>query len=138
MALVLADSGAVDILTKYFNTTGNNLTVKLYVTPHTPTDTDTYLSYVEAAGGGYTAGTMTAGSHVVSIKNNIAQAQYPVLSFVFTGPLTTNSTIYGYYVVNGSGTLIYAESLVQSFTPLNNNDTLQLTLKFQMSKGTPT
>lgn len=141
MALVLADIGADEFLKVYFNDDrpagGNDLTLKLFATNTTPADTDTAGTYTEANGGGYSAKTLTNGSWTVSTGNDPSDAVYAEQTFTFTGPLTTNTTIYGYFVVDADGTLVWAEKFATSFTPTNNGDQLKLTPKFQLSKGTP-
>ena len=142
MALVLSDIGADEFLKVYFNndrpTGGNDLTLRLFATDVTPADTHTAASYTEAAGGGYSAATLTCGSWTVTVGNDPSDAVYAQVTFTFTGTLTTNPSIYGYYVVDADGTLIYAEKLSAPFTPANNGDQIKITPKFQMSKGTPT
>lgn len=142
MALVLTDTGAIQILTKYFQNTlpagGNNLTLKLFVNNITPGDTDTAGTYTEAAGGGYAVKTLTAANFSISAVSNIIQAAYTAQTFTFTGALTTNPTIYGYFVVDADGVLIYAEKASAAYTPANNGDAFTMTPVFQLSKGTPT
>jgi len=141
MALVLADVGADIILEGFFNDSwavgGRNLTLKLFVLDVTPADTDTAGTYTEAVGGGYAAKTLTNGSWTVTVGNDPSDAVYAEQTWTFTGPLTTNPTIYGYYVVDADGVLVWAEKLAASFTPVNNGDQLKVTPKFQVSKGTP-
>lgn len=141
MALTLADIGADAILKAYFNNAwaagGKNLTLKLFATNVTPADTNNAASFVEAAGGGYAAITLTNGSWIVTPANDPSDAVYAVQTFTFTGALTTNPTIYGYFVVDADGVLIWAELLAAPFTPANNGDNVQVTPKFQLSKGTP-
>jgi hypothetical protein len=141
MALVLADVGAAQALKAYFNNAwaagGKNLTLKLFATNVTPTDASTAASFTEAAGGGYAAKTLTNGSWTESNVGGIEQVAYAQQTFTFTGTLTTNPNIYGYYVVDADNVLIFAETLTAMFTPANNGDTLSITPKFQMSKGTP-
>ena len=142
MALILADVGADEILKTYFNNSrpagGNNLTLKLYATNVTPLDTSTAGSFTEAAGGGYAAKTLTNGSWTVTPGNDPSDAVYAEQTFTFTGALTTNPVVYGYYIVDADGTLIYAELLPAPFTPAVNGDQLKITPKFQLSKGVPT
>ncbi|HLC17492.1 MAG TPA: hypothetical protein VJM57_00565 [Thermodesulfobacteriota bacterium] len=141
MALTLMDIGADEILKTYFNNArpagGNNLTIKLFTNNVTPADTDTAGTYTEATGGGYAAKTITNGSWTVTVGNDPSDAAYAQQTWTFTGALTTNPTIYGYYVVDADGTLLWAEKLAASFTPANNGDELKITPKFQLSKGTP-
>src|SRR3990172_11252237 len=141
MALTLMDIGADEILKTYFNNArpagGNNLTIKLFTNNVTPADTDTAGTYTEATGGGYAAKTITNGSWTGTVGNDPSDAAYAQQNSTFTGALTTNPTIYGYYVVDADGTLLWAEKLAASFTPANNGDELKITPKFQLSKGTP-
>ena len=137
MAIVLADVGAAKILTDYFITSGVNLTLKLFVTNVTPADTDVAGTYTVAVGGGYADKVLAAASWVQSSIGSIEQVAYAAQTFTFTGALTTNTTIYGYYVLDAAGVLIYAEAGTP-FTPANNGDTYTVTPKFQLSKGTPT
>ena len=140
-ALVLQDVGADQILKSYFNKTqpsgGNNLTLKLYCTNVTPVDTHTAGSYTACTGGGYADKTLTAGSWTVTVGNDPSDAVYAAQTYTFTGALTTNGTIYGYYVVDADGVLIWAELLGSTFTPANSGDNVVITPKFQLSKGTP-
>jgi hypothetical protein len=140
-ALTLMDIGADEFLKVYFNddrpTGGNNLTLKLFCTDVTPADTNTAGTYTECTGGGYASKTLTNGSWTVSTGNDPSDAVYAEQTFTFTGVLTTNTTIYGYFVVDADGTLIWAEKLGSTFTPANNGDNVKITPKFQLSKGTP-
>jgi len=141
MALTLVDVGADEILKTYFNNTrpagGNNHTLKLFATDVTPVDTHTAGSYTEAAGGGYASKTLTNGSWTVTTGNDPSDATYAQQTITFTGALTTNPNVYGYFVVDADGVLIYAEKLTAPFTPANNGDNIKITPKFQLSKGTP-
>jgi hypothetical protein len=139
MALVLADVGADLILGTFFNSTAQqNLKLKLYATDVTPADTDTHASYTEATGGDYAAKTLTNNSWTITSGNDPSDAVYAEQTWTFTGALTTNGTIYGYYVTNNAeNVLVYAERFASTFTPANNGDQLKLTPKFQLSKGTP-
>ena len=141
MALVLVDVGADCLLKTYFNNTrpsgGNNLTLKLNVNNQTPADTHTSSDYTVATGGGYVDKTLTNGSWTVTVANDPSDAVYAEQTWTFTGALTTNPTIYGYFIVDADGVLIWAEKLSASFTPANNGDQLKITPVFQMSKGTP-
>jgi hypothetical protein len=139
MALVLTDLGADELLKIIFNndraTAGNNLTMRLFVNNVTPAQTG--VSYTEAVGGGYASQTLTMGSWTVTVGNDPSDAVYAQLTFSFTGPLTTNTTIYGYYVTDADGVVIYAEKFTTSFTPADPGDNVKITPKFQMSSGTP-
>jgi len=136
MAGVLADVGATDILTAYAAAT--TITLRLFATNVTPTDASTNASFTEAAGGGYAAKTLTAGSWTIGDDGGgIKQMAYAQQTFTFTGALTTNGTVYGYELLNGT-TLIGAELLATPFTPASNGDQLKITPVIKLSKGTPT
>lgn len=142
MADMLANTGAVDILNAFFNNvfpTSKNLTLRLFTNNHSPASADTAASYTEAAGGGYAAITLTNGSWVQSLTNSIEQVAYAQQTFGFTGALTTNPIVYGYYITDGSASpaLVAAGLLLAPFTPANNGDQIQVTPVIQLSHGTP-
>ena len=143
MAMVLMDTGATQIANSYFKKTnpaaGNNLTLKLFVNDITPADDDVIGDYTEASGGGYAAKTLTASEFTTSTVGGIVQCAYNTQqSFVFTGALTTNPTIYGAYIVDADGVLICAEKAAASYTPTANGHMYVVDVVVQISKGTPT
>lgn len=142
MALILADVGADCFLKGFFNnswpTGGRNMTLRLFVNNVTPVDTHTTANYTEAAGGSYATKTLSNGSWTVTPANDPSDAVYAAQTWTFTGALTTNPIIYGYYVTDADGVLQWAELLTAPFQPANNGDQLTITPKFAMSKGTPT
>ena len=142
MSLVLADVGAAMQLKAIFNNVwpagGKNLTLKLYTNNYTPLDSSTAGNFTEATGGGYAAKTLANGSWTQSNVGGIEQVLYALQSFIFTGALTGNPAIYGYFVVDADGVLVWAELIAAPFTPANNGDHLDITPKYQASKGTPT
>lgn len=141
MALILTDAGATQIARSFFNkvnpTAGNDLTLKLFVNNVTPVDTHTAANYTEAEGGGYAAKTLTAASFTVSTVNNIVQAAYELQQFAFTGALTTNTTVYGAYIVDADGVLICADRAPASYVPAAGS-IFAVAPIIQISKGTPT
>lgn len=142
MALILSDVGADAFLKARFNNTwpvaDKNLHLKLFVNDiGTITDTTAVGDFVEAVGGGYAEKVLLSGSWVIDPSHDPSDAIYEEQAFVFTGPLTTNPNIYGYYVVDSDGVLQWSEE-IPPFSPVSNGDQLAITLKFQLSKGTPT
>lgn len=147
-AQMFANTGAAAMLAAYFNNSfpsNKNLTLKLFTNNRTPASTDTASSYTEAAGGGYAAITLANGSWTVSLQNGIEQAAYAQQTFTFTGQLTTNPAIYGFFIVDGNSNLITAQLFTLAdgvtanpFTPANNGDQLLVTPLVQLSHGTPT
>ena len=141
MGLILADVGADCFLKARFNNTwpsDKNLYLKLYTNNITLTDALTAASFTIATGGGYADKTLTCGSWTITPANDPSDAVYAIQTFTFTGALSTNPTIYGYIVVDGDGVYQWGEALDAPYTPASNGDVLNITPKFQMSKGTPT
>jgi hypothetical protein len=136
--LVLLDVGADEILKTYFNNYrpggGNNLTLRLFANNVTPAQAG--ISYTEAAGGGYAEITLTNGSWTITTGNDPSDAIYAQQTWTFTGALTTNLNVYGYYVTDAAGTIIYAELFAGYITP-GNGTVIKVTPKFQLSSGTP-
>lgn len=135
MTLVAADVGELDELTAEF-AAGRDMTLILFTNDVTPTNASINTTFTVAAGGGYATKTLTGGSWTVSSVGGIPTAAYAAQTFTFTGPLTTNTTVYGYAVLRGT-TLKWAERLAAPVTPANNNDTITVTPRKQQSTGTP-
>jgi hypothetical protein len=127
MTILVPNTGEVIALSLLVNKTApENLVYRLFATNVTPAETDTAGSYTEAAGGGYAAITTTGANWTVT-GGAPSTAAYAQQTYTFTGPLTTNATIYGYYVTQAtSGTLVLAETFT-SFTPAANGDNIKLT-----------
>lgn len=107
-------------------TTVRDLIYRLFATNVTPAETDTAGSYTEAAGGGYASKTLTGASWTVT-NGAPTDAAFAQQTWTFTGVLTTNPTVYGYYVTRVTDAdLVIAETFT-SFTPTNNGDQILLT-----------
>lgn len=142
MPLILADVGAGVILKGYFNRAfpiaSDSLSLRLYTEDVTIDDTNTASTFIEAVEGGYVAIELLRGAWTIDDSTNPPQAVYAVKTFTFTGPLTGNPIVYGFFVVDADGVLIWAEKLDEPFQPTENGDMLHITPVFQMSKGIPT
>jgi hypothetical protein len=128
MPLVLVNNGEVVALSLLVNkvTTTRDLVLRLFATNVTPAETDTAGTYTEATGGGYANKTLTGASWTVT-GGAPSTASYAQQDYTFTGPLTTNGTVYGYYMTRVTDLdLILAETFT-SFTPTNNGDKILLT-----------
>jgi hypothetical protein len=136
MAIVLADTGANAILVAAFN--AQNLSLRLFVNNVTPTDASTPATFTEASGGGYAAKTLTGGSWTGSNVGGIEQVAYALQTWTFSAALSGNATIYGYYVTNAAGTVLWYADAQTPFTPTaSGSDQYALTPAVQLSKGTP-
>jgi hypothetical protein len=141
MTINVPDEGARSFLENSLNGAfpagGVNLTLKLFCNNISLSDSDTAATFVEATGGDYAAKTLVAGDWVDSVTGGIAQAAYPMQTFTFTGPLTTNTIIYGYYVVDDDNTLKFADLFTEGIEPIDNGNYINITVIFQGSKGGP-
>lgn len=141
MALVLADVGADALLAIILNDTrpggGNDFTLKLYTNNVTPGVTAVAGTFTEADGGGYTAKTLTCSAWTITASDDPPQGSYAQQTWTFDGELSATATIYGYYVVDADGTLLWAEKFTASFTPATSGDQVKVTPRLQMSSGTP-
>lgn len=128
MTILVPNAGEVIALNYLVNkvTVTRDLIYKLFATNVTPAETDTAATYTEAAGGGYASKTLTGASWTVT-GGAPSQAAYAQQTWTFTGALTTNPTVYGYYVIRATDVdLVLAETFT-SFTPTNNGDQILLT-----------
>lgn len=128
MTILVPNSGEVIALNYLVNkvTTTRDLVYRLFATNITPAETDTAGTYTEAAGGGYAAKTLTGASWTVT-GGAPTTASFAQQTWTFTGALTTNPTVFGYYVTRATDAdLVLAETFT-SFTPANNGDQILLT-----------
>lgn len=134
MAIIVPDTAEIVLIKAALNhTAAEDQTLKLFVNNITP-DGDTVVGdFTEATGGGYAAKSLTGTSWTVTTNaSDEGEATYAAQTFTFTGALTTNTTIYGYYVVQASsGALLWCERFASTFTPAVNGDALTFTPKFQ-------
>lgn len=127
MAIVVPNEGEALALTAWVKEEAADL--KLFATNTPPGETDTSATYTEADGGGYlditltntvsgATWTITAGAPTTAIYNSGTDTE-----FVFTGTLTTNPDVYGYYLLGQTSTdIMWAEAFAATFTPTNNGD----------------
>ena len=128
MTLLVPNAGEVITLSYLVNktTVTRDLIYKLFATNVTPAETDTAASYTAAVGGGYADKTMTGASWTVT-GGAPTSAAFAQQTWTFTGVLTTNTTIFGYFVIRTTDVdLVLAETFT-SFVPTNNGDQILLT-----------
>lgn len=130
MTILVPNVGEELALKNFLNHTApQNQTLKLFSNNITPAETDTEATYTESAGGGYGSKALTGTSWTVT-PGAPTEAAYAQQTYTFTGPLTTNPNIYGYFVVQAvSGILMWAERFTAFFTPTNNGDAVNVTPK---------
>ncbi len=138
MAIKLTDVGGQNLLNILFGATAKptTFTLQLFTDSNAPADGDINTTHTVATGGGYADKTLSNNA-TVALNGGIPEASWTAQTWTFTGALTTNPTIKGYQVLNGT-TLLFEETFGTPFTPANNGDALTLTPKFQIGNGTPT
>lgn len=115
MALVLVNGGSKRILDFLV---ANDLTLRLYSNNKTPAISDIAADYDNVSGGGYAQITLTQNNWTVSAGNPSIALYNFFVEFFFTGITNAPFTIYGYYVLDSLGNLMWAERFpVVPFTP---------------------
>ncbi|MEH6435784.1 hypothetical protein [Massilia sp. DD77] len=126
--LVVPNTGEVIALSYLVNKYGTteNLVYGLFTNNITPAETDTLATYTEAAGGGYASIALTGANWTVT-GGAPSAAAYAQQTWNFSGALTGNATIYGYFAKRAtSGDLVLAETFTP-FTPAASGDQIKLT-----------
>lgn len=127
MTLVVPNQGEQVLLDAATGkTAATTLTLRLFSNNYTPIAGTTESNVTEVAGAGYAGIALTAASWVTTPGSPTSSA-YPEQTFTFTGATDSPGTIYGYYVTNAAGKLLWAERLAASFTPASNGDTVKVT-----------
>jgi hypothetical protein len=118
MALVVPDVGEVKLLSYMLNklAPGNDV-LRLFTNNLTPSSTTVIGDITQATGGGYSAITMTSASWSVATVAGVTTASYPEVTFSFT----TSATVYGYYVTNIAGDLLWLERFTAAPFQLPNS-----------------
>lgn len=125
MALNVPHTGENVALENFVNKTApTNLTVKLYINNITPSDTDTAGTYTEATFTGYSAVALTAGTWGAASGGIITYGA----QIAFTCSGASSNSVYGYFIVNAGGTLLWSEKDASApFTIANSGDAVKLT-----------
>jgi len=110
MALVVPDSGEVEMLKRILNVTiaDPDVVLRLYTNDYTPIETSVVGSFTDATGAGYAPVTMTPATWTIS--GDPTEAIYSEIELAFTA---AEPTIYGYFLTNtADNTLLWAERFV--------------------------
>ncbi len=136
MALLVPDVGEVELLKRllYANAGSENGTLKLYSTNVTPSESDTAGSYTEATFTGYSSKTLTStqSGGTWAVPTTSTGTTSSTYGTTLTWSPTSSQTIYGYYVVGATSTVLWWAELFASSKNLSNGDTLNLTAKIQL------
>ena len=133
MALLVPDVGEVELLDKLLKdalSVDEDYTLKLYKTNVTPAESDTAGSYTVADFTGYANKTLTrAGWAAASTAAGTTSTTFAQQSW---SP-TSSQTVYGYYVIGATSTVLLWAELFASSKNLVDGDTLQLTPKMELA-----
>lgn len=136
MALLVPDVGEVELLKRllYANAGSENGTLKLYKTNVTPAESDTAASYTVADFTGYSDKTLTStqSGATWAVPTTSTGTTSSTYGTTLSWSPTTSQTVYGYYVVGATSTVLWWAELFASSKNLSNGDTLNLTAKIQL------
>ena len=108
--------------------------VHLYGNKRTPTRHDGVSDFIEVEGGGYEPLALDPAEWAVQDDNGGSKAVYPVYTWRFSGAA---GYVYGYYVADGTGKLLWAEMLDPGpFLAANPGDFFTLKLAFGLRRAT--
>lgn len=116
MSLVTPNSADLTILQLFLN---QGLVLRLFSNNHVPVKGDTAAAYTEVAGGGYAAISLPYASWTISTIGSVNQGNFAQQIFTFTGPTNAPGTIYGYYVTDSGGNLLWAEQFPAAQVPFS-------------------
>lgn len=135
MALLVPDVGEVILLGNLIaGGTLENMTLKLYKTNVTPAESDTAGSYTVADFTSYTNKTLTRSVNngvtwgTVATNTGVTSSSYVAQSWT----AGSTQTIYGYYVVGATSTVLLWAELFGVARTLASGDVLNLTPKLQL------
>jgi len=119
---------------------GDDYYLKLFTNSALTPDVDMEpADFTEAAGGGYAHQAVdSSADFTTEYANNPPDIIMDEVTFTFTGSLTGNATIYGYYLQTQDGNYVDAAKLLDApFTPASGGGTLKFTPRIQAGNGTP-
>lgn len=106
MALVIPDVGEVVLLSNMLNKVApTNTVLRLYSNNLTPSSTTVLGDITQVTATGYSAITLTAATWTVATTLGVTTASYPEQTF----NITTAATVFGYYITNVGGDLLWIE-----------------------------
>lgn len=135
MALVVPDVGEVELLKRvlYSNAAAEDWTLKLFKTNVTPAESDTASSYTVADFTGYSNKTLTSSQSgstwaVPTTSSGTTSSTYQTAQ---SWSPSSSQTVYGYYIVGATSTVLLIAEAFASSKNLSSGDTLTLTPALQ-------
>ena len=130
MAIVVPNAFEVLVLDWILKT--ENLSLRLFSNNYIPVEGSTLAAFTEVAGGGYNRITL-APSGWTNTAGDPSFGLYPQQTFGFTGPTTAPGTIYGYYIVDASNVVRWAERFPGANVPFSPiaGSSIKITPRFE-------
>lgn len=130
MSIVVPNAYEVIVLNNILKT--DTLSLRLYSNNYVPVEGATLASFTEVAGGGYSRISLAIGGWT-NTAGDPSFGLYAQQTFGFTGPTTAPGTIYGYFVVDPSNVVRWAERFPGAnvpFTPIAGSS-IKITPRFE-------
>ena len=126
-------TGALDLIK------ADDMYLKLFATNYTPAADMEPADFTEAAGGGYALKSIDSSADFTEeYANEPPDIILAEQTFTFTGVLTTNPTVYGWFLITQDlYTVVAAKALDTPYTPATGGGTLKFTPRIQAGNGTP-
>lgn len=129
MTLLVPNDGESNLLGRALGKESQeaSLTLKLYKSTNTPSETDTAATYTEADFTGYSAKTLANASWTIT-PGAPTDAAYAQQTFTSTADQSSQD-VYGYYVIGTTSTEIYWAELFTDgpYAIANNGDSIAVT-----------
>lgn len=130
MPLKVTNAGEIRLITHMIVDSARTLTVRLYQNDYTPVDNSAASNFTESTFGGYTSRTLVPGSWNTATTNASGKAEIRYSSDL-TWAATSTQTVHGYYVLDSTGTVLWAERFAQP-RALIDGDSLSLSPAFTL------
>lgn len=130
MALVVPNIGETKLLEWILKSTGTDTVLKLYSNDYTPVAASTNGSFTEATFTGYVEKDIARTDWASATTNGSGKAE--ITSPDLSWSATSSQTVYGYFVQDASGNLLFAERF-SSARALESGDTLTISPKFTLT-----
>ena len=118
MSLKIPNVGELVILDQLRGAWGNTLILHLYQNNYSPVDGSVIGSFTEATFSGYATQTCASWSAAATVSG---RASTSATARTFTNSTgSVGNSIYGYYVTDGSGNLMWAEADPSAPVGMNN------------------
>jgi len=108
MALKVPELSTIPLLDALQANYLDTCVLRLYSNNHTPTDADVVGDYTECTFPGYAPINMNVWTSAVLNADDKAEIEEPIQTFT-AGAIVTPQDVYGIYVTDAGGDLVYAE-----------------------------